>query len=281
MKALSFKIPKTTTDALIVQEDRGATFYDAFHQHEEIQISWVISGEGSLIVGDTVSSYQHNDIFIFGSNVPHVLKSSSIASHSHMISLFFTRTSFGDDFFDLSEFDEVRSFFDLFPFGIRVLSEKENLKKMFLDVKNEPNKLERLLIFLQMLKILSQTRKETISSSLLKKKYSDNEGKRMAQVFQLVMNEFYRDITLEEVAKKANMTKNAFCRYFKKRTNKTFFEFLTEIRIENSCLLLSKEPDISIAEASYKSGFKNLSHFNRKFKKIKKNTPTEFRKKLW
>jgi len=94
-------------------------------------------------------------------------------------------------------------------------------------------------------------------------------------------DKFYRDITLEEVAKKANMTKNAFCRYFKKRTNKTFFEFLTEIRIENSCLLLSKEPDISIAEASYKSGFKNLSHFNRKFKKIKKNTPTEFRKNLW
>ncbi|GAA4272936.1 AraC family transcriptional regulator [Aquimarina gracilis] len=280
MKALPFKIPKSTADTLIVQEDKGATFYDAFHQHEEIQISWIVSGEGSLIVGDTVTSYRSDDILIFGSHVPHVLKSSASSLMSYMISVFFTRESFGEKFFNLVEFENLSGFFNRSGYGIRVTYEKEKLKKRFLEIHKKKNRLDRLIIFLQILKILGQNRGETISNSVSKKNYSDNEGQRMAKVFQLVMNNFYRDITLSEVSGIANMTPNAFCRYFRQRTNKTFFQFLTEVRIENCCNLLSKDQEISIAEVSYSSGFKNLSHFNRKFKKIKGLTPSQFKKNL-
>ncbi len=280
MKALPFKIPKSSTDTLIVQEDKGLVFYDKLHQHEEIQISLIVLGEGSLIVGDTVTSYTANDILIFGSHVPHVLKSSRSETASYMISIFFTKESFGDVFFELSEFDDMTNFFNSLAYGIQVISMKEELKNCMLLIKENKNRLDRFMIFLQILKLLSEAKVQTLSSSIMKKNYSDNEGKRMANVFQLVMNDFYRDISLNEVSGIANMTPNAFCRYFKQRTNKTFFQFLTEVRIENSCRILSKEPDISIAEASYSSGFKNLSNFNRKFKKIKGITPSGYRKKL-
>ncbi len=278
MKALPFKIPKATTDTLIVQEDKGVVFYDAFHQHEEIQISWIISGEGSLIVGDTVTSFKPDDIFIFGSQVPHVLKSSSSSSLSHMLSVFFTKSSFGAQFFELVEFENLSGFFKRSVFGIKVTQNKEELKKLFLTIRKKKDRLDRLIIFLGMLKILGKDNLETISSTITKKSYTDNEGQRMAKVFRLVMNDFHRDITLQEVSEIANMTSNAFCRYFKQRTNKTFFQFLTEVRIENSCRILLKHPDMAIAEASYASGFKNLSHFNRKFRKIKGLTPSAYRK---
>ncbi len=278
MKILPFKIPKSTADTLIVQEDEGVAFYDAFHQHEEIQISWIVSGEGSLIVGDTITRYRPDDILIFGSHVPHVLKSSVSSSISYMISIFFTKESFGEGFFDLSEFEDLSGFFNRSVYGIRIVSEKEELKECFLEIHKKKNRLDRLIVFLQILKILSRAEGETISTSVSKKNYSDNEGQRMAKVFQLVMNNFYRDITLSEVSGIANMTPNAFCRYFKQRTNKTFFQFLTEVRIESCCNLLSKNQEISIAEVSYSSGFKNLSNFNRKFKKIKGVTPSEYRK---
>ena len=67
MKVLPFKIPKSSTDTLIIEEDKGEMFYDKLHQHQEIQLSYVISGKGTLIVGDTIKNYETNDILIFGS----------------------------------------------------------------------------------------------------------------------------------------------------------------------------------------------------------------------
>ncbi len=280
MKVLPFKIPKKSTDTLIVQEDKELVFYDKLHQHEEIQISLIVSGEGSLIVGDTISNYYQGDIIVFGSGVSHVLKSAFSSDESYMISLFFSKESFGVSFFELPEFDELSYFFDNSSYGIKVLSKKEEIKEQFLKIVGIQNKLDRFIVFLKILKLLSTSKIETISTFISEKKYTSNQGKRMANVFQLVMDSFNRDITLNEVAELANMTPNAFCRYFKDRTNKTFFQFLIEVRIENACRLLSNNDEITILESAIDSGFKNLSNFNRKFKAIKGVTPSEYKKSL-
>jgi hypothetical protein len=64
MKVLPFKIPKPEQDALIYQEDVGVSFYDKLHQHEEIQLSLIVEGEGTLIVGDAINYYKKGDILI-------------------------------------------------------------------------------------------------------------------------------------------------------------------------------------------------------------------------
>ena len=100
----------------------------------------------------------------------------------------------------------------------------------------------------------------------------------MSAVFEYAIEYYHQNITLEEVAEKANMSKNAFCRYFKKRTNKTFFQFLIEIRIERAGKLLSKSQELSVLEVSELCGFNNISNFNRKFKEIKGMSPLVYRK---
>ena len=104
MKVLPFKIPKLEHDALIYQEDKEVVFYDKFHQHEEIQVSYIAAGEGTLIVGDTINYYKKGDVLAIGSNLPHVFK-SDVANHktSEMLTLFFTKTGFGEHFFELEE----------------------------------------------------------------------------------------------------------------------------------------------------------------------------------
>lgn len=280
MKALPFKIPKSSTDTLFIQEDKGIVLYDKLHQHEEIQISIIISGEGTLIVGDAIRDYKPNDILVFGSNVPHVLQSATSDKESYMISLFFTRESFGKSFFELPEFEDLSDFFRSSAYGIRVLSKKQKLKRQFLRILEKENRFDRFVVFLKILQLLKTAHTQTISSFISKRVYTDNEGKRMAKVFKAVMDEFSKDFSLKEAADLANMTPNAFCRYFKTRTNKTFFQFLIEVRIENVCKLLSKEKEITISQASYSSGFKNLSNFNRKFKEIKGITPSAYKRRL-
>ncbi len=91
------------------------------------------------------------------------------------------------------------------------------------------------------------------------------------------MANFNHVITLQLIAKIANMTTNAFCKYFKQRTNKTYFQLLSEVRIEYACKLLAKRKDIAVSEIALQSGFQNISNFNRKFKLVKKMTPSEYK----
>jgi AraC-like DNA-binding protein len=277
MKVLPFKIPKPENNALIYQEDLEFVFYDKLHQHEEIQISFIEKGTGTLLVGDTISSYAENDIFILGSNLPHAFKSDkNEAEKSKMLTLFFTKTSFGESFFELNEFTEINGFFSKSLQGSIVKTNQTEIIKPFLVLK-KASKLERFMLLLKILKIISSSKTEPLSSFVHHKKYSDTEGKRMRTIFEFTMENAHQKISLEDIAGIATMTKNAFCKYFKKRTNKTYISFLTEVRIENACKFLKSKEEFSIGDIAYKSGFYNISNFNRKFKEVKKMTPLKYK----
>ena len=278
MKVLPFKIPKPKNEALIYQEDHERIFYDQLHQHQEIQISLIVKGAGSFVVADTINEYQENDILVIGGYVPHVFKSGSNNGYeSIMYSLFFTKNSFGNHFFELSDMASTKDFFKDSEYGMKVLSKKQKIRKQF-NKLNHQNKIDRIATLLKIINLISTAETTPLSSFVYKKKYTDDEGKRMNDVFKYAMEKFYEPITLEEIADKAHMNKNSFCRYFKKRTNKTFFQFLIEIRIENACKLIYSNPDLSISNISEQCGFGTIANFNRKFKEIKGVTPTEYRR---
>tara|TARA_R110002111_G_scaffold88495_6_gene138169 strand:+ start:105 stop:947 length:843 start_codon:yes stop_codon:yes gene_type:complete len=278
LKVLPFKIPKPKNEALIYQEDRERIFYGQLHQHQEIQISLVVKGSGSFVVADTINEYQEGDILVIGEYVPHVFKSDSDKSdESIMCSLFFKKDSFGKHFFELTDMAETKEFFKGSEYGLKVLSKKQKITKQFNKLSHQ-NKIERVATLLKILNLISTAESTPLSSFVYKKMYTDDEGKRMNDVFEYAMEKFYEPITLEEIADKAHMNKNSFCRYFKKRTNKTFFQFLIEIRIENACKLITSSPDLSIAMISEQCGFGTIANFNRKFKEIKGLTPTDYRR---
>ena len=277
MNVLPFKIAKPEKNSFVFQIDDTHPFYDKLHQHEEIQISLIVEGEGTLIVGDTVNSFRKDDIFIIGSSIPHVFKSDIKASKSsYMLSLFFTYSSFGKDFFNLEELMEVRSFFKRATHGFKITSKKKMATNVFFQLENA-SKLNQLILLLQLLKICSNASYNSLSSFIYTKKYSDNEGNRMRTIFEYSMNNFTQKITLEDISTIANMTKNAFCKYFKKRTNKTYFQFLMELRIENACKLLRSDKEASIASIAEQSGYYNISNFNRQFQIYKQKSPSEFK----
>ncbi|HEY4288127.1 MAG TPA: AraC family transcriptional regulator [Puia sp.] len=87
---------------------------------------------------------------------------------------------------------------------------------------------------------------------------------------------YSQPITLEDVARKARMTKGAFCRSIRKRTGKTYAESLSEIRIDHICSRLLNCSD-TVSEIAYQAGFNNVAHFHRCFKRQKGCTPKEFR----
>jgi len=280
MKVLPFKIPKLENVTLYIQNYKGESFYEKLHQHKEIQISLIAEGEGTYIIGDCVGEFKKNDIFVIGEDLPHIFKrDTAFINETDMVSLFFSKNSYGEGFFNLPEFEHFQKFFNDASLGFKVLSNKEKLSLHLSQIKKR-SKYKQFTTFLEILGIISEGKKRTLSSLINLKKYAGNEGKRMSDIFQYTMNNYHNEISLDQVSDIANMTPNAFCRYFKQRTNKTFVNFLIDIRIGNACKLLAKNNDLNITEISYKSGFNNLANFNRKFKAIKGVTPSEYRKNI-
>jgi len=98
---------------------------------------------------------------------------------------------------------------------------------------------------------------------------------RFDRVHRYMIEHFRDDPGLEDVARLAGMTPSSFCKYFKKRTTKTYLGFLNEIRIGHACKLLL-EDRMTIAGVCYESGFNNVSHFNEQFRKVKGMTPGQY-----
>ena len=278
MKVLPFRIPKPEHDTLIYQEDKEIVFFDKFHHHEEIQVSYIAEGEGTLVVGDTINYYKKGDVLAIGGNLPHVFKSDiNTNTQSEMLTLFFSIDAFGASFFELEELRELKPFFRKVNYGFKLSSKSKKLSQLFLQL-HDSSKLQRFIILLEILKILSKSKTQPLSSFIYDKKYTDSEGERMRAIMDFTMQNYHYQISLDDVAQVSAMTKNAFCKYFKKRTNKSYFTFLNELRVENACKLLVSEKELSIADIAEKSGFNNISNFNRQFKTVRQMSPSEFRK---
>ncbi len=84
------------------------------------------------------------------------------------------------------------------------------------------------------------------------------------------------DVTVEQLADIAGFSRFHFARLFKQFTNVSYYEYLTQKRIEHAEKLLIT-PDISITEVAMQSGFNSLSTFNRVFKNMKHCTPSEYK----
>jgi AraC-like DNA-binding protein len=84
------------------------------------------------------------------------------------------------------------------------------------------------------------------------------------------------ELSLGQVAKAVNISTFYFCKMFKKVTGINFTDYLSRVRIEKSKNLLLN-PNLRVSEIAFEVGFQSLTHFNRVFKKILGQSPTEYR----
>lgn len=281
MKVISFNVPKVTREAFRLQVDRVSHFYDKLHQHPETQIMYIVRGEGTLIAGDYVGRFQSGDLFLIGSGQAHVFRNDDLnkrkkKKEAHAISVYFDENYAGSSFWQLDELKQIRHLLEQAKRGFRARGETrfkaiEYLKKMI-----PTSGIDKLILFLELLRTLSVSKElQPLSVSIQYATFNTGEGKRMNDILNFTFQQSHREIYLEEVAAIANLSVEAFCRYFKTRTRKTYTGFLNEVRVSKACHLLIGT-DKTIYEVAVETGFANISHFNRVFKRIKGETPSRF-----
>lgn len=278
---VAFSVPKTEHEVVRVQQDKEPHFYDQLHQHPEIQIMLIESGEGTLIAGDYVGRFGPGDVYVLGSGQPHVFRSdpayyakpSALAARS--ISLYFDENYFGRELWASNEFASVRELSESGRQGFQFKPEVSVQAASLIRTLSSQSGLSRLITFFTLLHLLINPagRKKL---ALLHGRLLEHEEGRMNTIVEFTFRESHRKIYLKEVAQLANLSVEAFCRYFKMHTRKTYINFLNEVRISQACQLLIHR-DMPVEQVCYQSGFANVSNFNRIFKKITRKTPLGFR----
>jgi AraC-like DNA-binding protein len=168
---------------------------------------------------------------------------------------------------------------DMFNRSIHGILFSKQVAEMLTPRLMKISKLDGMDYFLEIVSILydlANSRNQRILSTFTVENDTFEEYDKMKLVYDYVQKNFAEKLSLEEVAGVANMTTISFNRFIKKRTGKTFVNYINDIRIGYAARWLV-EKDLSIFEVAFKSGFNNIANFNRSFKAFKKCTPSQYR----
>lgn len=283
MKASFFKISKSVNQSIKVEYDIMPHFYEVIHYHPEIQLTLILDSTGLAYIGDQILTFNPGDIFLVGGNLPHIFKNdeeyfqADKIARARAISIYF-RYEFLELFMCLPEAIELKYFVEAGKYGIYYPSTHESLQSHFFSM-HESSGFERVPRLLQMLNIIASGDAYQILSKSMELHKHTGKDPRIEKIFDFIINHFTEPISLELMAEHNNMTPTSFSRYFKKVTRKTFSGYLNEVRISHACHLMVYK-GYTVTGACFESGFRNISNFNRQFKRITNSTPREYQRKV-
>lgn len=286
MKLALQKSPIPATQAFVARYLSEPYFDPNWHFHPEYQLFVVLRGTGTRFIGDQVKPFKEGDLVFTGPNLPHLWRSDpeyfegKEGYRTEGIVIYFQEDFLGKAFLQKEEMHRLKHLFLMAYRGFEVTgSTASKVRKMMQELLKQEG-FARVIHLLEILHVLATTPSYQVLSSLgYTNTLKEADTERMNKVHAFVMKNFRNRISLEEVATIANMAPTSFSRYFKTHANKTFSDFVSEIRLGYACKLLM-EDKVTISQACYESGFQTLSNFNRQFKAFTSRTPKAYKKEF-
>lgn len=276
------KIIPPLENSIVIKGDEIA-WNNPWHYHPEIEILYCIKGKGTNFIGNSIRSIEEGELLVLGKNLPHTRQRDRNYYGVHpeetpeSIVVQFREDFLGENFFNLREFSHIRTLLNqatsgLKFFGLTLARISERMKAMV--------SMDATTSVLELLAILDLLARSGEFLKLNSVNYvidvHEKSSQKINRVYHYTIEHFREPISLDRVASLTDHSPAAFCRYFKTRTRKSYFQYLTEIRIGYACELL-REGNMDVTRVCFASGFNNLSNFHKQFKKVMQLTPGEYR----
>lgn len=250
------------------------------HSHKNFELNFITAGSGKRIVGNSIMPYAVGDLVLMGPDIPHCwdpVKTVEGPVPECIVTHFFENL-ISSDFFNIPELEDVVNLLKsagngIWFRGIKTQKAGQSLRKM-VDMKGLERYIELLKVFKLLLEI---TDREVLALPDSRPVFHNKNQSQINKIYEYVFNNIQKGILLKDAADLVFMEPGSFCRYFKKKTNQTFMNYVKNVRIGIAARLLA-ETDKQIAQVCYECGYKNLANFNLYFKGIMKKTPSEYRK---
>ena len=258
----------------------GKTGFSApYHFHPEYELTWIVKGSGKRYAGSNMAGFTDGDLVLLGPHVPHCWKLQPEGKNARSVVIQFTADFLGNDFFSKAELLNIHQLFQRSSSGIQFMkgTKAQELIKELTEEKNNFKQLIRLLEILQQLAVSKEY--VLLDQQRLTAEISPANQARINPIFAYLVENFRREVSLNKAAAIAGMTPNAFCKYFKRITRKTFMETVIEYRINYATQQLIQS-DKTISDICYDSGFGDISHFYKMFKAKMQVSPLHYRQQF-
>ena len=258
------------TDLLHVRFEQldALTFVFPAHWHEYVEILYLIRGQFSAIVQATEYQLNEGDLIIINSGDLHMTRSNTCTYLLLQISASQMRQYLPD--FDTMRFDTIIPCSEQ-PAPLRALLSEMN------EIRQNPSDSYQLLFtsrLYEFLYHLCRSYSHQIPSASLTG--SQRDLQRVTHVMNWVKVHYPEPLSLETAADSLALSKEYFCRLFKKYTGQTFLEYLNDVRTMHLYEDLQNS-DETITVLMEKNGLSNYKIFMRTFKKLYGSTPQEMR----
>jgi AraC-like DNA-binding protein len=271
-----------------IQFDDGGGFRAAWlndkggfwHFHPEYELILNTKSYGTRIIGDNVELFDQYDMTFIAGNIPHCwnhYKTEGKVPENHGISMHFAARSLGEGLLQQHEFHFVRELLQEAERGVAFsVEDAKNTEKHLEDMLNHTG-LDKMIDFLQILKIMcGSTKRRQLCSENYKQSFDEKGNKRMTDVYSYIRENFGKPISLKEISKIAKMSPYAFSRFFKKSCGSGFVEYLNQVRTNKACYLL-RETEYQVHDIANECGFMSISNFNKQFRKTVGISPRDYR----
>jgi len=268
-------------DRLFVVKEEHFPYNDyPLHIHPEYEIILVMKSSGTRYVGDHIDDFFAGDLCFFGPDLPHTFYNKHMPTDRevHQVVIQFGENCLGDGFFDKPQFGQIKALFERARYGLAfnepVRARAAEKIKLMVDADED----EAVAGLIGVLALLAKTTHyEVLSAQKQLTASVQKDTARMNRIYHYLLDNFKNDIPLDVMAEMANLSVEAFCRYFKQHTRKTLSEFVNDLRIGYACRLLQQK-EFSVLQVCFESGFNNISYFNRRFKRQIGVSPLAYRK---
>ena len=258
-----------------VVEGSGALW----HRHSEVEITSVHSGNGLRLIGDHLDNFEDGDLVVIDRHLPHYWRMNG-PSHGYCIQF--------DPEAPLSVWQsggEISTV--LKPLrkaarrGMHVTGASAAFVQTQIIKLPSLSPLPRFSAFLGILDTLSkapeQDTQTLASDDFHLPEPGDPHERAIAAAVALISSHFSEPLKLSDILKAVPVSRPTFSRHFKRSTGRSFITFLTEIRIGHACQELATTQK-SVTRIAQDSGFNDLSHFNRMFRRQVGHSPLAYRR---
>ena len=254
--------------------------YSVFHAHKDYELNLIKSDKGKRIVGNNISSFEDLDLVLIGPDLPHCREFSEPERNNppECLILYISKSIINNTLIQIPELESALNLFSKALNGIAFTGDKVKEVANQMEQLTDLQGFESFIAIIKLLLSLAEIKEQEILSlnpELMVSYYKDLDQIKI--VYDYVLRNSQDTITLDTAAGLLHMAPGSFCRYFKKRTGKSFMQYVKDIRISLASKMLSNT-EKPISQICYESGYNNLANFNFYFKSIMKMTPSEYRK---
>ena len=284
------EFPLTVAEAHVGTNDVSA------HKHDFIEAVYVHKGRGQhrmyAMDGDTYESYPiiAGDIFLIAADRQHAYYDNHDLTVYNII---FQSEIFGDaaaalssmpgliDFLIMEplfrEEDQFKRKLHLAPQQARYV--QEQLDQIISELRNAElgYQLSAKSLFIQLLVKLGRFFSEQRSVTEIGDSADDGRQRAIEQAIRYMESNYNESLSLDDIATQVFLSPNYFSELFKRRVGVAPWEYVTQLRLDEACVLLKKS-DRAITDIALSTGFSDSSYFSKIFKERFAQTPSQYRK---